>query len=124
MEPVNPQPLFSARARVLADLEARGCADPAGVSALEDAVADREWWADQWPQGEKYVAGLIAQDVQDRLFDAGVRWPVCDVCPVLEEHSLHVQPDLGGPDPRWVCEHSGQEVAPLGRLPTAAGRTG
>jgi hypothetical protein len=32
------------------------------------------------------------------------------------EHTLHIQPDLGGPDPYWVCEESGQPVAPLGSL--------
>ena len=32
------------------------------------------------------------------------------------EHSLYIQPDLGGPDPVWVCEHSGDVVAPLGGL--------
>ena len=59
--------LFDARARVLADLEARNHASAAAVSALEDAVAQRKWWAEQWPQGEQYVAGLVAQDVQDAL---------------------------------------------------------
>lgn len=114
---VDDQVLFTARAKVLADLETRGRADAAGVSALEDALSAREWWADQWPQGEPYVAGLIAQDVQDRLFDEGVRWPLCRTCPVVEEHSLHISPDLGGPDPHWVCEHSGQQIARLGALP-------
>jgi hypothetical protein len=109
--------LFEARARVLADLQARGAADAAAVSALEDAVAQRRWWAEQWPEGEVYVAGLVAQDVQDALFDTVGRWPLCHVCdedaPV---HTLHIQPDLGGPDPYWVCEQSGQPVAPLGSL--------
>ena len=30
---------------------------------------------------------------------------------------VHIQPDLGGPDPTWVCEESGTPVAPLGQLP-------
>lgn len=109
--------LFDARARVLADLQARQQATAAAVSALEDAVAQRKWWAEQWPEGEAYVAGLVAQDVQDALFETSGRWPVCHDCakdaPV---HTLYIQPDLGGPDPVWVCEESGDVVAPLGGL--------
>jgi hypothetical protein len=109
--------LFDARARVLADLRARHHADAAAVSALEDAVAQRKWWAEQWPEGEVYIAGLVAQDVQDALFESVGRWPVCRDCgdraPV---HSLYIQPDLGGPDPVWVCEETGDIVAPLGGL--------
>jgi hypothetical protein len=86
-------------------------------------VASRQWWAEQWPEGEVYVAGLVAQDVQDAAFDAGLRWPVCHTCQDAPEHSLHIQPDLGGPDPMWVCEESGQAVAGLGRL-SAPGRAG
>jgi hypothetical protein len=109
--------LFDARARVLADLEARDHATAIAVSALEDAVSNRRWWAEQWPEGEVYVAGLVAQDVQDALFESVGRWPLCLTCgdgaPV---HALHIQPDLGGPDPVWVCEESGRAVAELGRL--------
>ncbi|WP_205473864.1 hypothetical protein [Nocardioides sp. SYSU D00038] len=112
---MDNQPLFSARARVLADLEACGQATPEAVSLLEDAVSDREWWADQWPEGRVYVAGLVAQDVQDGLFESRGRWPLCRVCEG-PEHSLYIQPDLGGPDPVWVCEESGDVVAPLGGL--------
>jgi hypothetical protein len=113
---VDLLPLFDARARVLADLAARNHATPAAVSVLEDAVSARQWWASQWPEGTVYVAGLVAQDVQDALFDALGRWPVCLGCRDAAEHSLHIQPDLGGPDPVWVCEHSGDVVAPLGGL--------
>ena len=109
-------PLFDARARVLADLQARDHATPAAVSVLEDAVSAREWWACQWPEGSVYVAGLVAQDVQDALFDTMGRWPLCISCRDAAEHSLHIQPDLGGPDPVWVCERSGDVVAPLGGL--------
>jgi hypothetical protein len=63
-----------------------------------------------------YVAGLVAQDVQDALFETGGRWPLCPTCREAPEHALHIQPDLGGPDPMWVCEESGQPVAELGRL--------
>ena len=74
-------------------------------------MSAREWWADQWPEGQVYVAGLVAQDVQDGLFETVGRWPLCLGCPG-PEHSLYIQPDLGGPDPVWVCEVSGDVVAP------------
>lgn len=105
--------LYEARARVLRDLEARHRASPTAVSALEDAVAARAWWISQWPAGRLYIAGLVAQDVQDALASEG-RWPVCLHCEI--EHSLYISPDLGGPDPVWVCEETGTVVAPLGRL--------
>ena len=109
--------LFDARARVLADLEARNHASAAAVSALEDAVAQRTWWAEQWPEGEQYVAGLVAQDVQDALLESVGRWPVCRDCADDQpQHLLYIQPDLGGPDPVWVCEETGDVVAPLGGL--------
>lgn len=116
--------LFEARARVLADLQARHHATAAAVSALEDAVSDRQWWAEQWPEGEVYVAGLVAQDVQDALFDTVGRWPICLDCGDAPAHALHIQPDLGGPDPVWVCEETGQAIAELGKLssPGPAGR--
>ncbi|GAA4378996.1 hypothetical protein [Nocardioides caricicola] len=109
--------LFDARARVLADLQARQHATAAAVSALEDAVAQRKWWAEQWPEGEAYVAGLVAQDVQDALFETVGRWPLCTDCGAdAPVHTLYIQPDLGGPDPVWVCEESGDVIAPLGGL--------
>lgn len=114
---------LAARQRVLADLTARRQATPDLVSVLEDAVAARRWWAEQWPEGEIYVAGLVAQDVQDAAIDAGDRWPLCLICPGGPEHALHIEPDLGGPDPVWVCEESGQAVAELGRL-SGPGRAG
>jgi len=108
--------LLSARSRVLADLAARRLATPAAVSALEDACSTRRWWAEQWPEGEVYVAGLVAQDVQDVLFETLRRWPLCLRCEDLPEHALFIHPDLGGPHPVWVCEETGQSVADLGRL--------
>lgn len=109
--------LLSARARVLSDLQARGQASAQAVSALEDAVSQRQWWAEQWPEGEQYVAGLVAQDVQDALFETVGRWPLCLDCgDRAPQHPLYIQPDLGGPDPVWVCEESGDVVAPLGGL--------
>ena len=114
-------PVFlAARAAVLADLQARRCADAEAVSALEDALEQRRWWAEQWPEGTVYVAGLVAQDVQDALYETAGRWPVCLACGKnAPEHPLYIQPDLGGPDPVWVCEESGTAVAPLGRLGSA-----
>jgi len=108
--------LLDARARVLADLSARAQATAAAVSALEDACAARQWWAEQWPDGAVYVAGLVAQDVQDALFEAVGRWPMCLACTEGPVHSLYIQPDLGGPDPVWVCEESGEVAAALGFL--------
>ena len=114
---MDAQLIFSARALVLSDLAARGRATPEAVSVLEDAMSQRTWWAEQWPEGEPYVAGLVAQDVQDALFETVGRWPLCQTCQHgAPEHALHIQPDLGGPDPMWVCEESGQPVAALGRL--------
>ena len=108
--------LLAARALVLHDLEVTSTADPASVSALEDSVTTRRWWASQWEEGKQYVAGLVAQDVQDALFEAVGRWPLCRACDALDPHALYIHPELGGPDPTWVCEHSGITVAPLGHL--------
>jgi hypothetical protein len=108
--------VMRARALVLHDLQATGAADPATVSALESALADRGWWLDQWAEGRAYVVGLVAQDVQDALLETNGRWPLCRACDLLEPHALYVHPDLGGPDPRWVCEQAGIVVAPVGEL--------
>jgi len=110
-----------ARAAVLADLQARRRASAQAVSALEDALEQRRWWAEQWPEGTQYVAGLVAQDVQDALFEVTGRWPLCLTCEDAPEHPLYIQPDLGGPDPVWVCEESGFAVAPLGQLGERSG---
>ena len=115
-------PVMTARALVLHDLQATGVADADTVSLLEDAVAQRGWWLEQWPQGEPFIAGLVAQDVQDGLADRFGRqareglWPVCTQCDDAPVHALHIEPDLGGPDPAWVCEETGLTVAPLGSL--------
>ena len=108
--------LLAARALVLHDLEVTSRADPVSVSALEEAVTTRRWWASQWQEGKQYVAGLIAQDVQDALLQQVGRWPMCRPCDQLDPHSLYIHPELGGPEPTWVCEQSGIAVAPLGRL--------
>jgi hypothetical protein len=108
-------PLLDARALVLADLEACRLADPQTVSALEESLAQRRWWVSQWPLGREYVAGLVAQDVQDAIVDRLGRWPVCHRCADGDGHGLYIQPELG-PDPHWVCEKSATVIAPLGRL--------
>lgn len=109
--------LLEARALVLHDLEATGAADADTVSALEAAVTTRRWWTSQWEEGRAYVAGLVAQDVQDALLDRVGRWPLCHDCDHPEPHALYIHPELGGPDPVWVCEEAGRTVAPLGALP-------
>lgn len=101
---------------MLHDLEATGVAEPEVVSMLESAVADRTWWVQQWAEGRDYVVGLVAQDVQDGLLETRGRWPVCTTCDDPEPHALYVDPDLGGPDPTWVCERAGVRVAPVGGL--------
>lgn len=111
--------LLEARAQVLHDLEKTGAADAASVSALEDVVSARRWWVAEWDEAPAYVAGLIAQDLQDRLLEDRGRWPLCPRCPDAT-HALYIHPDLGGPDPVWTCEESGQAVAPLGALTGAA----
>ncbi|MYS20908.1 hypothetical protein GA0115240_123816 [Streptomyces sp. DvalAA-14] len=105
--------LHDARARVLADLAARAVAQAEVVSLLEEAVSKRRWWVQQWPDGAAYVAGLLAQDVQDALMETQGRWPLCTVCD--EPHALAVEPELG-PDPHWVCEALGEAIAPVGAL--------
>ncbi|MFL6156514.1 MAG: hypothetical protein ACJ72D_10500 [Marmoricola sp.] len=108
-------PIMTARALVLRDLESTGVADPDAVSLLEDSVAQRAWWLEQWPAGRDFITGLVAQDVQDGLLGRAGRWPVCPTCETAT-HALYVDPDLGGPDPQWVCEEAGVVVAPVGSL--------
>ena len=108
--------VMRARALVLHDLEVTGCADPAAVSILENAVANRAWWLEQWAEGRDFIVGLVAQDVQDTLLGEAGRWPLCRACDDLEPHALYVHPDIGGPEPTWVCEKSGISVSPVGEL--------
>ena len=61
-----------------------------------------------------YVAGLVAQDVQDALLERYGRWPLCPVCDAGDPHALDVEPELG-PDPHWVCAQGGDVVARWGR---------
>jgi hypothetical protein len=74
----------------------------------------------QWPDGADFVAGLIAQDVQDALLDRYGRWPLCPVCGAGDLHALDVEPELG-PDPHWVCHKAGVQVAAVGALSSATG---
>jgi hypothetical protein len=108
--------LMIARALVLHDLQASSAATPSTVSALEASLTTRRWWTSQWEEGKQYVAGLIAQDVQDALLEESGRWPLCQACGDPDPHALYIHPELGGPDPTWVCEQSGITVAPLGHL--------
>jgi hypothetical protein len=107
--------LHAARALVLADLAADGVARPEVVSMVEDSIAHRRWWVEQWPEGAAYVSGLVAQDVQDALLEQYGRWPLCPVCVGGEPHALDVEPELG-PDPHWVCGKAGVVIAPVGAL--------
>lgn len=117
---VTDDVLLGARALVLRDLSAQGFDSAAAVDVLDDVVAERRWWVEQWPDGADYVAGQIAQDVQDRLLDAQLgRWPRCTACDNTAVHELRITPELGR-DPQWVCEESGIEVGPLGRLRASA----
>ncbi len=111
----DDDPLIAARAKVLHDLQALGNADPRGVSVLEDALTERRWWVKEWPEGAAYVAGQLAQDVQDALLDTVGRWPLCKACDEVAPHELRIKPELG-PDPHWVCERAGMVVAALGEL--------
>lgn len=110
---MHDQELMRARARVLHDLTACGVVLPEIVSLVEDAVADRRWWVESWPDGAAYVAGQVAQDVQDALMDSHGRWPTCECHP---GEPLGIEPELG-PDPHWFCPDCCGPVAPLGALP-------
>lgn len=116
------QALHAARALVLADLAAGQVAAADVVSMVEDSVAQRRWWVEQWPEGAAYVAGLVAQDVQDALLERYGRWPLCPVCGSGDPHALEVEPELG-PDPHWVCHLAGVKVAAVGTLGSATGGT-
>lgn len=109
------QTLHAARALVLADLEAGAVADADVVSLVEEAVAHRRWWVEQWPEGIAFINGLIAQDVQDALIDRYGKWPLCPVCVGTDLHALDVEPALGE-DPHWVCGKTTTSVAPVGAL--------
>jgi hypothetical protein len=112
--------LHAARALVLADLVASEVAQADVVSLVENSVAERRWWVEQWPDGAQFVAGLVAQDVQDALLERYGRWPLCPVCGHGDPHALDVEPELG-PDPHWVCSKAGVKVAPVGGLAEATG---
>jgi hypothetical protein len=114
------QALHAARALVLADLVAGGVAEADVVSLVEDAVTHRRWWVNEWPEGLPFLAGLVAQDVQDALLERYGRWPLCPVCRDGDPHALDVRPELG-PDPHWVCDKMGVRVAAVGGLSEVPG---
>ncbi len=110
------EPLLHARALVLHDLSTCGADTPRLVDVLEDVISERRWWVEEWPEGAAYVAGQVAQDVQDRLLDAGVRWPPCPRhSNESSPHELRVEPDLGI-ESYWACTVDGVMIAPLGAL--------
>lgn len=113
--PAEESALLRARAMVLHDLAARGAGGADVVDLVEDVVNERRWWVGEWPDGVDFVAGQVAQDVQDRLIDTEGRWPTC---PQHRDEPLQVDPALG-PDPWWTCERGCGRVAPLGALPAS-----
>ncbi|MFG3267779.1 MULTISPECIES: hypothetical protein [Streptomyces] len=117
------QALHAARALVLADLASGEVAAADVVSMVEESVAQRRWWVEQWPDGVTFVAGLVAQDVQDALLERYGRWPICPVCGSGDPHALEIEPELG-PDPHWVCHKAGVKVAAVGSLGAASGGPG
>jgi hypothetical protein len=119
----SEQALHAARALVLADLVAGEVAEADVVSLVEDSVIERRWWVEQWPEGLEYVAGLVAQDVQDALLERYGRWPLCPVCGSGDPHALDVEPELGA-DPHWVCHKAGVRVAAVGSLGSAGSAGG
>lgn len=103
--------LHTARAAVLRDLDATGYCDPMTASLVDEAISDRRWWVEQWPDGAAYLTCLVAQDVADALLAKVGRWPCCVV---HEEEPLVIEPALGQ-DPHWVCGHCGT-IASVGAL--------
>jgi len=70
-------------------------------------------WLEQWPDGDRYLPGLLAQDVQAVVYArVDPLWPLCPTC---GDHALFVEPDLGE-DAFWVCPRSGLPIAEVGRL--------
>ena len=91
---MSVDPLLTARALVLRDLASQGLLNAHTVSVVEDCVARRGWWLSQWSAGADFIGGLVAQDVQDMLFDETQRWPRCETCAEPIEHSLAIEPEL------------------------------
>lgn len=108
--------LLAARALVVHDLAARGMDTAHNVSIVDEVLSARRWWVEQWPDGQAFVACLVAQDVQEALLETVGRWPLCSLHEDGDDpHELRVTPDLG-PDPQWMCEEDGCVVAPVGAL--------
>ncbi len=108
--------LLRARALVLRDIVACGADVHGIVDVLDAAVREREWWVQRWPEGIEFLAGQVAQDVQDRLVDTEGRWPPC---PQHPDEALQLEPPMGA-DPHWICGRGCGEIAALGELPRQA----
>jgi len=62
---------------------------------------------EQWPDGDRYLPGLLAQDVQEAVHArVDPLWPLCPTC---GDHALFVEPGC-----RWAAMTYGQA---MGRLP-------
>jgi len=60
---------------------------------LAEADAARAGWLEQWPDGDRHLPGLLAQDVQAVVYARfDPLWPLCPTC---GDHALFVEPDLG-----------------------------
>jgi len=96
----------------------RDLPSPSYDDALTAAVAHRTWWLSEWADGDAYVLGLLAQDLQEAVHADDPLWPTCTEpsCPDRHAHALFVEPDLGA-DPFWTCHRTGLPVAPVGSLP-------
>ena len=105
--------LLRARALVLHDIVSCGADVPGIVDVLDAAVRECEWWVRNWPDGTPYLAGQVAQDVQDQLVDTEGRWPPC---PLHSEEALQLEPPMGA-EPHWVCGLGCGAIAALGALP-------
>ncbi len=118
---MEDSPVYAARALVLRDLQSTRVADATAVSLLEEAVTNRSWWVEQWPDGAAYVAGLVAQDVQDALLSRVGRWPLCSQCNDAEPHAATSIPSWGDPTrcgsarspaPRWLPSAASRPRSP------------
>ena len=108
--------MMRARALVLHDLESTGVADPASVSTLEAALAAGSGGCGSGSRAATTSWAWSPRTSRTPCWRATAAGPCAGPATSLEPHALYIHPDLGGPDPTWVCEHAGIEVAPVGGL--------